>query len=78
MQIFEGKIVSLFDFVSKNKYILIDFWVSWCGFCCKEMFNVVEVYKVFKDKGFGIVGIFLDENVDKWKEVIIVLNIIWL
>ena len=50
------------DFVSKNKYTLIDFWASWCGPCRKEMPNVVEAYKAFKDKGFGIVGVSLDEK----------------
>ena len=39
--------------------------------------NVVEAYKAFKDKGFGIVGISLDENADKWKEAITALNITW-
>ena len=77
MQTPEGKTVSLSDFVSKNKYTLIDFWASWCGPCRKEMPNVVEAYKAFKDKGFGIVGISLDENADKWKEAITALNITW-
>ncbi len=40
--------------------------------------NVVEAYKAFKDKGFGIVGVSLDENADKWnKEAITALNITW-
>ncbi len=56
MQTPEGKTVSLSDFVSKNKYTLIDFWASWCGPCRKEMPNVVEAYKAFKDKGFGSYG----------------------
>ena len=77
MQTPEGETVSLSDFVSKNKYTLIDFWASWCGPCRKEMPNVVEAYKAFKDKGFGIVGVSLDENADKWKEAITALNITW-
>ena len=39
--------------------------------------TVVEAYKAFKDKGFGIVGVSLDENADKWKEAITALNITW-
>jgi len=73
----EGETVNLSDFIGKNKYTLIDFWASWCGPCRKEMPNVVEAYKAFKDKGFGIVGVSLDENADKWKEAIIALNITW-
>lgn len=77
MQTPAGETVNLSDFISKNKYTLIDFWASWCGPCRKEMPSVVEAYKEFKDKGFDIVGVSLDENADKWKEAITALNITW-
>lgn len=77
MQTPEGETVSLSDFVSKNKYTLIDFWASWCGPCRKEMPNVVDAYNAYKNKGFGIVGVSLDENADKWKEAIKALNMTW-
>ncbi len=73
----EGKTVSLSDFISKNKYTLVDFWASWCGPCRKEMPYVVDAYKEFKGKGFGIVGVSLDNNLDKWKEAITALDITW-
>ena len=73
----EGQTVKLSDFVSKNKYTLIDFWASWCGPCRREMPNVVEAYKTFKTKGFGIVGVSLDEDLNKWKKAITDLNISW-
>lgn len=73
----EGKTVKLSDFVSKNKYTLIDFWASWCGPCRQEMPNVVAAYKQFKNKGFGIVGVSLDKDADKWKQAIKDLNITW-
>ena len=73
----EGKTVKLSDFVSKNKYTLIDFWASWCGPCRQEMPNVVAAYKQFKAKGFGIVGVSLDKDADKWKQAIKDLNITW-
>ena len=73
----EGQTVKLSDFISKNKYTLIDFWASWCGPCRKEMPNVVAAYKEFKNKGFGIVGVSLDNNLDKWKEAITTLDITW-
>lgn len=73
----EGQTVKLSDFISKNKYTLIDFWASWCGPCRKEMPNVVAAYKEFKNKGFGIVGVSLDNNLDKWKEAITALDITW-
>lgn len=73
----EGETVKLSDFVSKNKYTLIDFWASWCGPCRQEMPNVVDAYKQFKSKGFGIVGVSLDKDADKWKQAIKDLNITW-
>ena len=73
----EGKEVKLSDFISQNKYTLIDFWASWCGPCRQEMPNVVDAYKQFKSKGFGIVGVSLDKDADKWKQAIKDLNITW-
>ena len=73
----EGEDVKLSDFIGKDKYVLIDFWASWCGPCRSEMPNVVEAYKQFKAKGFGIVGVSLDQNADQWKKAIKDLNITW-
>lgn len=73
----EGKTIKLSDFVGKNKYVLIDFWASWCGPCRNEMPNVVAAYKQFKNKGFEIVGVSLDQNADKWKGAIKDLNMTW-
>ncbi len=73
----EGETVRLGDFVAQNRYTLVDFWASWCGPCRKEMPNVIAAYNEFKDKGFGIVGVSLDNDGDKWKEAIETLGITW-
>lgn len=62
--------VSLSSF--KGKYLLVDFWASWCGPCRQENPNVVKAFNAYKDKGFHILGISLDQpNAhDKWMKAI--------
>ncbi len=50
----------------RGKYVLVDFWASWCGPCMREMPNVVKLYKECKGKDFEIVGVSLDQKRDAW------------
>ncbi|GAL84993.1 hypothetical protein MYP_2221 [Sporocytophaga myxococcoides] len=70
-----GKIIKLSDY--KGKYVMIDFWASWCGPCRMENPHVVELYKKYKDKGFNILGVSLDEDKEKWKNAIMKDGLIW-
>jgi peroxiredoxin len=63
-----GQPVSLSQF--KGKYVLVDFWASWCQPCRKENPNVVKSYNQFKDKNFTILGVSLDQNKDAWLKAI--------
>ncbi|MDI3319190.1 TlpA disulfide reductase family protein [Pinibacter soli] len=64
----QGKPVSLSSF--KGKYVLVDFWASWCGPCRMENPNVVTAFNKFKDKNFAILGVSLDKNKDAWLKAI--------
>ena len=70
-----GNPVSLEDL--RGKYLLIDFWASWCGPCRAENPNVVETYHKFKDNGFDVLGVSLDRSKDKWIAAIAEDNLTW-
>ncbi len=73
----DGKPVSLSSVVKKNKYVLVDFWASWCMPCRGENPNVVKAYNKFHDKGFTVFGVSFDRDHDKWVEAINKDGLVW-
>jgi peroxiredoxin len=70
-----GKPVNLADF--RGKYVLVDFWASWCQPCRRENPNVVKAYDRFKSKNFTILGVSLDQDRDKWLQAIAADKLAW-
>ena len=72
-----GNAINLKDF--RGKYVLLDFWASWCGPCREENPNVVKAYAQFKDKNFTVLGVSLDQKNkhDAWVKAINDDGLIW-
>ena len=70
-----GHPVTLTSF--RGKYLLVDFWASWCGPCRAENPNVVKAYNEFKGKNFAILGVSLDKEKAAWQEAVRSDNLNW-
>lgn len=62
----------------KGKWILIDFWASWCGPCRKQLPELKKIYDSNKDLNFEIIGVSIDEDSTKWKKALDIENLNWI
>lgn len=66
----DGKEYDFARLAEGKKYVLIDFWASWCGPCRRELPNVKKAYADYKDKGFEVVSISIDQKEDDWRKAV--------
>ena len=64
----DGEVVRTADLRSKNRYLLVEFWASWCGPCRMEIPHMKQAHARFRDKGFEIVSFTVDEEREDWVE----------
>ena len=73
----DGKVLKLSDFVGKGKYVLVDFWASWCGPCREEIPGLKDLWYEFKGESFDLVGAPVYDKPEKTLEAVGEFKIPW-
>ncbi|MBQ5662963.1 MAG: AhpC/TSA family protein [Bacteroidaceae bacterium] len=66
----DGTVVQLADVVAKNKFVLLEFWATWCGPCMGQVPYLLDAYNKYKNKGFEIYAVSLDDDSNVWASTV--------
>ena len=74
----EGEDVVLYEVLAEREVTLIDFWASWCGPCIASFPDLKRLYAAYKDHGFEIIGVSIDDNYEDWNTAAIEQELPWI